>query len=373
MNTNPTDQAATTAPRTTTGTTAPAVRFTCPAVTDGTTAPNRRDQKEVQDVPTVGQRAGRLRAQGLRARAANPDAAAGRVRTFLPGDASVDPYLSLVRSLALTAVPVNAEDAAELLTALASHAAHLVATGTPVDQDTLLDPARVDAWLLRGAPALGYGTSANYRSRLLRVAQALTGVPDGTTPMPSSDPATVYRPAEEDRLVSWAVGLANERQRADVCAALGVLLGTGSTAAEVMGVRSHDLGVLSGGGVTLCLGSRTVPVRERYRHLVVRAARRADGDGGFLVMPDAPGRGGRNGLSNLVDRALDGHTGVPRLTPQRTRATWVVRQMEAATRADVLVAAAGVTSFAALARYVGQMYASTAADVQGLRLLGEQK
>lgn len=47
--------------------------------------------------------------------------------------------------------------------------------------------------------------------------------------------------------------------------------------------------------------------------------------------------------------------------------------MEAGTRADVLVAAAGVTSLAALARYVGQMDAPTPADAQGLRLPGENR
>ncbi|MBC7680025.1 MAG: hypothetical protein H7233_13720, partial [Pseudorhodobacter sp.] len=73
---------------------------------------------------------------------------------------------------------------------------------------------------------------------------------------------------------------------------------------------------------------------------------------------------GRNGVSNLVARARSGCD--PRLTvlsPQRMRATWLVRHLDAGVRVDALLTAAGLDSVTTLDRYLVALHPLTADDV----------
>lgn len=59
----------------------------------------------------------------------------------------------------------------------------------------MLDPALVQRWALVGLAGLSAGTAANYRSRLARVAAAVSGR-DRPAPLYASDPCEPYTPAE---------------------------------------------------------------------------------------------------------------------------------------------------------------------------------
>nr|MBA2529340.1 hypothetical protein [Euzebyales bacterium] len=270
----------------------------------------------------------------------------------------------LLRALAQAAGPVDAADAAELLAALASHAVWLAGEGTQVDEAALLDPDLVRRWSVVGLAGLSAGTAANYRSRLARIAAA---VQPGRRPtvLGASGPAEVYTSREEDALVSWGEAQRTPAMRRDVLVLLCLGLGAGLGTAETVAARGADVVLHDGGVVTVTVAgqrARLVPVRARYAPLLLALASGA-GDG-LLFRPDAPSRGGRNGVSNLVARARSGcDPRLPVLSPQRMRATWLVRHLDAGVRADALLAAAGLDSLAVLDRYLPSLRPLSAQDV----------
>ncbi len=79
-------------------------------------------------------------------------------------------------------------------------------------------------------------------------------------------------------------------------------------------------------------------------------------------------------ISNLVAAAIrqaGGDLGrVERFTPQRARATWIVRHLDAGTRVDALLRAANVAHLAAFDRYVRYMAPADNAVQTGLALRG---
>ena len=312
-------------------------------------------------VPTPGQRLSRAKAVARRPRTADPAAAAARVNAYVPADPHARPHAGLVRDLALSAQPQDETDAAEFLTALAGHAAWLSATGQPVTAETLLDPDRALRWVVVGLADLSAGTTANYRSRIARVAAA-NGARDTRVPLHASDPADTYTRREEDALLSWAASQRTPRMRDDLLTLTGCGFGLGLPTGEITDAVGLDITTRPDGVVTCTVRGerpRVVPARERYRALLTDLA--AAAGPAHLLRPEAPGRGGKNSVSNLVARAREGgDPNLPVLTPQRMRATWLARQLHAGVRVDAVMAAAGLDSAAVLDRYLRRLPAPPA-------------
>lgn len=323
--------------------------------------------QEEQTVPTVGQRAARANAHARTARVADPAGARARVEAFTPDDPHARPHTALIRTLALAAGPRDPADAAELLTALAGHAAWLTATGHPVDADTLVDPDLVQRWILHGLTGLSAGTAANYRSRLARVGAAITRTVR-PAPLHASDPTEPYAPQAESALVTWASGLRTPRMRTDVHAALSLGIGTGLSTAEIMQTCGTDVVRTDHGVLTVGVHgprARLVPVRARYADGLTVLAEQAGP--GPLFKPGSPGRVGKNALTNTIAAARrDGDIALPVLTAQRMRATWLVRHLSAGVRPDVLLAAAGLDDLGSLARYMRWVQPTAQADADVL-------
>ena len=312
---------------------------------------------EVSAVPTVGQRAYRQRAVKIRTRVADPAGAASRIATYVPDAPGAADHMDMVRSLATAAGPVDAADASELLSVLAGHAAWLDATGQDVTATTLLDAERVQRWILIGLAALSAGTTANYRSRLTRVAAVVNGHPGPVAaPLYASDPTSPYRRTEVDAMLVWAAGQRTERFGRDLRMLLTLGLGAGLSTAELLDARATDLAVKPEQAVTVTVrGLRPRVVHVDPRHAPVLLGDAGDTPDGHLLLSGRTGPVGKNGLSNLVDQALRTGTPdrrVPRPVPQRMRATWLVAHLAAGTRVDVLLAQAGLDSLAALDRYL---------------------
>lgn len=312
--------------------------------------------REEDTLPTPGQRHARAKALARPARDADPTGAESRIASYVCADPHARPHTALIRDLVRAAAPTDAADAAELLSAVSGHAAWLSATGQPVTASTVLDPDRTLRWVLVGLTDLSAGTTANYRSRIARVAVA-AGARDPRSPMQASDAAEAYTPREEDDLVAWAAGQRTPAMRtgllAVACTGLGMALGT----SEILAATGTDLRVDPDGLVTCRVRGtrpRTVPARARYRPLLTDLA--AAAGSAHLVRPGAPGRGGKNSVGNLVARAREGgDPRLPVLTPQRMRATWLARQLRAGVRVDAVMAAAGLDSAAVLDRYLRRL------------------
>ena len=349
-----------------------------PSTTTSDTHPSSPTDHDRSAMPTVRQRDARLLAKTGPARNADLTAAQERVLRFIPGDPRVDPHLSLIQHLARTAQPVNAQDAAELLTALAGHAGYLAAVGTPITEDTLLDPGLVTRWVLHSLTHLTPGTTANYRSRLTRVAAAVHGAPEGSAPLYASDPVRPYTYGAEDGVVRWAGGLVGALGT-DLLFAVCLTFAAGLTNAQVTSVRGEHITRCDDGTVAVRVpggggGWNVIPARARYTQVLLAAAAHRGPDEN-VFRADAVRGGGRNGISNLVDSA-DRRTGgkpdqVERFTPQRARATWIVRHLDAGTRVDVLMRAAGVKDLGAFDRYVRYMSPAGTATELSLTLPDE--
>jgi len=307
-------------------------------------------------VPTVGQRAFRQRAVRTRTRTADPAGAASRVTTYVPDAPGATGHMPVVRSLAAAAAPVDAADASELLSALAGHAAWLDATGHDVDEAALLDPELVQRWVLVGLAGLSAGTTANYRSRLARVAQAVHGGTAPAAPLYASDPSAPYRRTDVDAMLVWACAQRTERFARDLRMLLALGLGAGLSTAETLDARRRDVTVTQDGTVTIAVGGvrpRVVQVDPRHAPTLLDAA--DNGPDTHLLLSGRTGAVGKNGISNLVDQALRSGAGdrrVPRVVPQRMRATWLVGHLAAGTRVDVLLTQAGLDSLGTLDRYL---------------------
>ncbi len=186
-----------------------------------------------------------------------------------------------------------------------------------------------------------------------------------STVLGTSGPAAASTPADEDALLSWADALRTPAMRLDVLVLLCLGLGAGLTTAETTAALGPDVVQHDGAVVTATVAgqrARLVPVRARYGPLLLDLAEQAGT--GPLFRPDAEGRGGRNGVSNLVARARSGcDPRLPVLSPQRMRATWLVRHLDAGVRADALLKAAGLDSLAVLGRYLPSVRPLTTAQV----------
>ncbi len=303
-------------------------------------------------MPTVHQRSARAKALTRPTRPADPAGARSRLDSYVPDDTLARPHAGLLRGLAAAADPVDATDAGELLSALAGHAASLAAAGVAVTAETVLDPARVERWVLVGLAALSSGTAGNYRTRIARVAAA--GDPRRLAPVHASDPAQPFTVAEEDQQIALCTGQRTARIGQNLLAVLCLGFGAGLSTAEIVETYGTDVTLDVDGNVLVFVTSardRAAPVRRRYAETLLGLAQET-GDTP-LFNPGAAGRLGKNAVTNLVTESRHGaDPTIPRLTPQRMRATWLVRHLDAGVRADVLMACAGLTDLGTLDRYV---------------------
>lgn len=84
----------------------------------------------------------------------------------------------------------------------------------------------------------------------------------------------------------------------------------------------------------------------------------------MLFRPGCGDRTGKNTVSNLVARAAkDRDPALPVPVPQRMRATWLVRHLDAGVRVDALLKAAGLDSLSVLDRYLPSVRPLPADDV----------
>ena len=111
-------------------------------------------------------------------------------------------------------------------------------------------------------------------------------------------------------------------------------------------------------------------MRRRYRALLTDLAAAAGDD--HLFRPDSDERTGKNAVSNLVTAARrGGNPDLPRLTPQRMRATWLVRHLNAGVRPDVLLRFAGLDDLGSLDRYLRHLAPITDGHAAALLLAGD--
>jgi hypothetical protein len=117
-----------------------------------------------------------------------------------------------VRCAVATALPFTQYPASELMGALTKLALFADAEGYPIQADLWLTREYIERFIAVGCSHLGEASRANYRSKLLRLREALTGG-DCTTGRPArlsgSTASHPYTRSEQAALWAWAWAVVN--------------------------------------------------------------------------------------------------------------------------------------------------------------------
>jgi hypothetical protein len=121
-----------------------------------------------------------------------------------------------VRTVVTTALPFTCYPASELMGALSKLALFADAEGQPLQADLWLTREYIERFVLVGCAHLGESSRANYRSKLLRLREAVIGG-DCITGKPArlsgSQASRPYTRAEQVALWSWACGQPTDELR----------------------------------------------------------------------------------------------------------------------------------------------------------------
>lgn len=243
--------------------------------------------------------------------------------------------------------------------------------GLPLERSVVFNRDVIARFIAVGCPGVKAAVRGNMRSQLLRMSESLLDpatVPRRLNPLPPSDPTAPYSAMDLVSLRSWAEAQSTAPRRANAEVLLALGAGCGLSAIEIGEVRVRDISCDERGVLVRVDGGRprSVPVlREWERALLERQTalepdRYVFRENHTIFYP--------NLVTNFVDRSR-----VVGLRPQtqRLRSTWIVRHLEAATPATLLMRAAGVESLEALTRYT-QFVTEVGADL-GRRLLRDPR
>lgn len=262
----------------------------------------------------------------------------------------------LVRAAVKQADPLLPYTARELLGPLAKLALFADAEGMSAATEVWLSKELIERFVQVGCPAASEATRGNYRSRLLRLREAVIG-PDLVTGRPvklsASAASRPYTSAETAALWAWALAqpTAELRHGCQVLLALG--FGCGLDSPEVVPLRAHDVRAAEGGAVAVNVRgrrARLILCRCHWEAVLAKAAREATvpGTASCLFRPRSQARA-KNTVTNFLARTAK-DPACPPLVQGRARATWLVGLIDEGVRLPVIVAAAGVDTLHALSR-----------------------
>jgi hypothetical protein len=263
----------------------------------------------------------------------------------------------LVRQIVREADPLLPYKATELLGPLAKLAVFADGEGLPAAPQAWLSPEFIERFIQVGCPAVGEATRGNYRSRLLRLREAVISPPLRTgkpVKLSASDPSRPYTTAEQAALWGWAAGQSTAALRSGCRVLLALGLGVGLDSPEVVPLRAHDVRACPGNGVVTVSvrgpRARLVVCRRRFERVLADEADRAGrpGQATYLFRPGHASRG-KNTVTNFLARTAKDPK-VPALSMGRVRSTWLVGLIDEGLPLTVIVSASGVKTLHGLSR-----------------------
>jgi hypothetical protein len=272
-------------------------------------------------------------------------------RPSLPGD-RWGTIAAFVQDAARDAGLQRVDSARNLLTILAQYVdwAHRVC-GVELDRSKIFTASRIAEYTATRLPHLERSTAGNYRSRLVKTAEALnpSGVRARMKPLPPSRGVPPYSAGELKELWVWAYGQPRECDRRDAIVLLAGCLGAGLTGREACDLLGRDVHIDEVGVLLDVSGvrPRQVPVlAEMARHFI--AAMEDTASDAFVFHPQRKVTA-KNTASNFVQRCAPSG---PPLSTQRTRATWLVGHLRNGVPIQAVMKAMGIDDFSAIARYL---------------------
>jgi integrase len=206
----------------------------------------------------------------------------------------------------------------------------------------------IEAFVVGGLAGRARSTRGTYRSVLRRLGESAK--PAVATPFAGSAAPAPYTGAERAELFSIAGSQRPAWRRASALAMVGLGIGAGLRAGELVDARGQDVAV-GPGGVTVAIGGprgRPVPVAGSYAGLVASLAQHAGP--AHLFCPGGAERRYPNFVNNFT-RLLVAEPGAPRLCSGRARSSFICDHLEMGTPLAELLYISGIAEVESLLRY----------------------
>ncbi|WP_111720312.1 tyrosine-type recombinase/integrase [Homoserinimonas sp. OAct 916] len=217
----------------------------------------------------------------------------------------------------------------------------------PLDQEVLFSREVIEHFVRTNPRKLRPSALRNYRTMLLRMAEALLPDEQPAAMRPLNDRAGVppYSTDEVESLQSWALGQGTELKRRKGALMLSLCAGAGLRSTEIAALnRSHIL--IDDQGIVIRVGSREVPLLASWESWLQAGLKDVSDDDSVF------GRPVRKQSKNLLSGFVETTTGDLKPRSDRLRATWLVTHLRAGTPMKALMAAAGIAKFENLSRYL---------------------
>ncbi len=223
--------------------------------------------------------------------------------------------------------------------------------GLSAEPTELLDPAIVEAFVVRGLPGRRSSTKGTYRSVLHRIARengrVVTGRGVGFSGAPAPPP---YSAHERAALLSMARSQPGEHRGPAALVILSAGIGAGLRPSELVALCGQDI-VVDGTSVLVQVRGprpRLVPVRAPHgRRLAVLAGEHGSG---VLFRPGLSKRSYKNAANDLCS-ALRASPGTVALSVNRCRSSFICDHLAARTPLSELMVIAGIVEVESLLRY----------------------
>lgn len=231
------------------------------------------------------------------------------------------------------------------LTAITAVSAFCFREGRELSKETVFSTPVIEQWTSTLA-----NNQATYRSTLRKIARQL-GIEQDAAASPSYPPRPValgYTDAEVQALLSFAKSLSNTNRQISLRALLALGLGAGLARSALRDVSAASLHTHDAAGTLFVFTQdRCVPLRAEFADELSALCE---------LRPTGPLIGvSRRDLTNRHVAWVGQRAGVPELSPDRLRSTWILWHLRQGTSLQELMDISGLKSASALDAYLDQI------------------
>jgi len=233
-------------------------------------------------------------------------------------------------------------------------------------RETVFTQQVVERYVDEGMGSYTEAGRGTIRSRLLRTAEALTGMTVDKAALKGLGPSEPTAPYSADDLAvlrTWATSQPTGARQTSAGVLLALALGAGLAGREILAVRVRDIDVSDHGVVVTVRGERPrdVGVVRAWEAALIERVRSGGAD--KFAFREARTSENHNAITDFVARSASPIT----IQARRMRTTWLVHHMNAGTPIPIFLEAAGIVSLEALDRFL--VFADTPSRAETLRSL----
>ena len=236
----------------------------------------------------------------------------------------------------------------------------------PLRREAVFSQHNIDRYVDEGMSSYTDAGRGTIRSRLLRTAEALTGMTVDKAALKGlgpSEPTAPYSASDLAAMRAWTKLQPTGGRQISAAVLLALGIGAGLAGREILAVRVRDIEVSDHGVVVTVNGERprAVGVLRSWETALIERARSGAAD--KYAFREARTSENHNAISDFVARS----EAPIKIQSRRMRTTWLVHHLNAGTPITIFLEAAGVQSLEALDRFL--IFADTPSRAETLRSL----